>query len=89
MSLSIFTSANSRSAAAMLPSRRSSSTVTDTLTSEVVTTSTAVRYRSNTSKTRRRKPYAISIRVDVMSTTVTGFYTQWLSAASHRPDVPT
>ena len=35
-------------------SRRSSSTVTDTLTSDVVTTSTDVRWRSNTSKTRRR-----------------------------------
>ena len=48
-----------------------SSTVTETLTSEVVTTSTDVRYRSNTSNTRRRNPCAISIRVDVMSTTVT------------------
>ena len=32
-----------------------SSTVTDTLTSDVVTTSTAVRKRSNTSKSRRKK----------------------------------
>ena len=51
--------------------RRVSSTVTETLTSEVVTTSTAVLNRSNTSKSRRRKPCAISMRVDVMSITVT------------------
>ena len=44
--------------------------VTDTLTSEVVTTSTDVRWRSNTSNTRRRNPCAISIRVEVMSMTV-------------------
>ena len=48
-----------------------SSTVTDTLTSDVVTTSTAVLNRSNTSNSRRRKPCAISIRVEVMSMTVT------------------
>ena len=52
-------------------SRRVSSTVTETLTSEVVTTSTAVLNRSNTSNSRRRKPWAISMRVEVMSITVT------------------
>ena len=52
-------------------SRRASSIVTDTLTSEVVTTSTGVLWRSNTSNSRRRKPCAISMRVEVMSTTVT------------------
>ena len=51
-----------------MPSRACrSSIVTETLTSEVVTTSTGVRKRSNTSKTRRRKPYAISMRVEAMS----------------------
>ena len=55
----------------MSSSRRVSSTVTDTLTSDVVTTSTGVLKRSNTSNSRRRKPCAISMRVDVMSTTVT------------------
>ena len=55
----------------MSSSRRVLSTVTDTLTSDVVTTSTGVLKRSNTSKSRRRKPWAISIRVDVMSMTVT------------------
>ncbi len=67
---STFTSPNSESSAAISPTRRSSSTVTDTLTSDVVTTSTAVRCRSNTSNTRRRNPCAISIRVDVISITV-------------------
>jgi hypothetical protein len=42
MSFSMLTSANSSSAATISGSWRSSSTVTDTLTSEVVTTSTAV-----------------------------------------------
>ena len=37
---------------------------------DVVTTSTDVRKRSNTSNRRRRKPCAISMRVEVMSTTV-------------------
>ena len=55
-------------------SRRASSIVTDTLTSDVVTTSTDVRCCSNTSKMRRRNPCAISMRVDVMSTTVTPFF---------------
>ena len=55
----------------MSSSRRGSSTVTDTLTSEVVTTSTGVLNRSNTSNSRRRNPCAISMRVDVMSMTVT------------------
>src|SRR5207253_6849471 len=43
-----------------------SSTVSDTLTSEVVTTSTAVRCRSNTSNKARRNPYAPSMRVEVI-----------------------
>ncbi len=51
-----------------------SSTVTDTLTSDVVTTSTGVLKRSNTSNSRLRKPCAISMRVEVMSTTVTPFF---------------
>ncbi len=55
-------------------SRRASSIVTDTVTSEVVTTSTGVLKRSNTSNSRRRKPCAINIRVEVMSTTVTPFF---------------
>ena len=44
--------------------------VTEMLTSDVLTTSIAVRQRSKTSNTRRRNPCAISMRVDVMSTTV-------------------
>ena len=39
--------------------------------------------RSNTSKMRRRKPCAISMRVDVMSTTVTPFFDA--TAVSGRP----
>ena len=62
---------NSRRLSRIASSRRVSSTVTDTLTSDVVTTSTAVLNRSNTSNSRRRKPCAISIRVEVMSMTVT------------------
>jgi hypothetical protein len=50
---------------------RGSSIVTDTDTSDVVTTSTAVRCRANTSNTRCRKPCAISIRVEAMSMRVT------------------
>ena len=37
-------------------------------------TSTGVFQRSNTSNSRRRKPCAISIRVDVMLTTLTSFF---------------
>ena len=50
------TSAKAESSDSMPSSDRRSSMVTETLTSEVVTTSTGVRKRSNTSKTRRRKP---------------------------------
>ena len=50
-------------------SRASSSTVTDTLTSDVVTTSTGGAMALEDLEQRRRKPCAISIRVDVMSTT--------------------
>ena len=39
-----------------------------------MTTSTDVLCCSNTSKIRRRNPCAISMRVDVMSTTVTPFF---------------
>ena len=53
---SLATSAKAESSATMPSSARRSSIVTETLTSEVVTTSTGVRKRSNTSKTRRRKP---------------------------------
>ncbi len=66
--------------------RRASSIVTDTLTSDVVTTSTDVRCCSNTSKMRRRKPCAISMRVDVMSTTVTPASTRPPSAAGRSAD---
>ena len=55
----------------MSSSRRVLSTVTETLTSDVVTTSTGVLNRSNTSNSRRRKPNAMSMRVEVMSITVT------------------
>ena len=48
-----------------------SSIVTDTLTSDVVTTSTASGSRANTSNSRCRKPCAISMRVDEMSMRVT------------------
>ena len=48
-----------------------SSTVSDTLTSDVVTTSTAVRCRSNTSNKARKNPYAPSIRVEVICRIVT------------------
>src|SRR5687767_5477160 len=65
------TSATSASAFMMSGSRRVSSIVTETLTSDVVTTSTDVRNCSNTSKIRRRNPCAMSMRVDWMSTTVT------------------
>ena len=44
--------------------------VTEMLTSDVLMTSIGVRQRSNTSNTRRRNPCAISMRVEVMSTTV-------------------
>src|SRR2546430_6478877 len=48
-----------------------SSTVSDTLTSDVVTTSTAVRCRSNTSNNARRNPYAPSMRAAVIWRIVT------------------
>ncbi len=70
MSLSTLTSANDESSDAISASRRSSSTVTDMLTSEVLTTSIGARQRSNTSNTRRRNPCAMSMRVEVTSTTV-------------------
>jgi hypothetical protein len=71
MSGSTLISAKLRRLLMMSSSRRVLSTVTETLTSEVVTTSTAVLNRSNTSNSRRRKPCAISMRVEVMSITVT------------------
>ena len=65
---------------------RVSSTVTDTLTSEVVTTSTDVWWRSNTSNSRRRKPCASSIPVDVTSITVTWrLQAKAVTGASCRP----
>ncbi len=51
--------------------REGSSTVTDTETSEVATTSIDTRCRSNTSKMRRSTPCASSIRGDRTRTTVT------------------
>src|SRR2546428_2390568 len=47
---------NGRNSATISGSDSTSSTVSDTLTSEVVTTSTTVRCRSNTSNNPRRKP---------------------------------
>jgi hypothetical protein len=54
----------------MSGSDRASSTVSDTLTSDVVTTSTTVWCRSNTSNSPRKKPYAPSIRVEPICSTV-------------------
>ena len=70
MSCSTRTSANADSSPTSISSRLASSMVTEMLTSDVLMTSIGVRHRSNTSKTRRRKPCAISMRVEVMSTTV-------------------
>ena len=56
MPVSHATSANARSSATIPSIAWRSSIVTDTLTSEVVTTSTGVSKRSKTSNTRRRKP---------------------------------
>src|SRR5205807_412941 len=50
-----------------------SSIESETLTSEVVTTSTAVRCRSKTSNNARRKPYAPSIRAELTCTVVIPF----------------
>src|SRR5262245_39195212 len=50
-----------------------SSTVTEIETSEVVTRSTTMWCRPNTSNTRARKPCASSIRVETMVTAVTSF----------------
>src|SRR5688572_24508749 len=66
--------ANPDSPSTIAGNRRASSIVTDTVTSDVVTTSTEVLKRSNTSNRRRRKPCAINMRVDVMLTTVTPFF---------------
>ena len=65
-----FTSAKLRRLWTMSSSRFELSTVTETLTSEVGHV-TGVLNRSNTSKSRLRKPCAISMRLEVMSTTVT------------------
>ncbi len=47
--------------------------VSETLTSEVATMSTEVWWRSNTSKSARRKPYAPSMRAACTCTTVIPF----------------
>ena len=47
-----------------------SSTLSETLTSDVVTTSTDTRWRSNTSNNARRNPWAPSIRAEVIWSTV-------------------
>ena len=65
------TSAMRRSASTISVSRSVRSMVSDTATSEVDTTSTAVRIRSKTSKIAARKPCASSMRVDRTSMTVT------------------
>src|SRR5438309_7357282 len=67
---SMLTSPSARSSLTMAGSARASSRVSDTLTSDVVTTSTTVRWRSNTSNSARRKPYAPSMRVDAICSTV-------------------
>src|SRR5688500_15790601 len=68
------TCANSDRASTIAGNRHASSIVTDTFTSDDVTTSTGVLKRSNTSNSRRKKPCAISMRVEVMLTTVTPFF---------------
>ncbi len=70
-SSSTWTSPSRASSAAIAGSGVGSSTVSETLTSEVATMSTGVRWRSKTSKIARRKPYAPSMRADVMRSTVT------------------
>src|SRR6266480_3603061 len=67
---STLTSPSARSSLTMAGSARASSSVSETLTSDVVTTSTTVRWRSNTSNRARRKPYAPSMRVDAICSTV-------------------
>src|SRR2546430_13903568 len=67
---STLTSPSARSSLTMAGNARASSKVSETLTSHVVTTSTTVRWRSNTSNSARRKPYAPSMRVDAICSTV-------------------
>ena len=64
------TSAMRRSSRTRSASRSVRSMVSDTATSDVDTTSTAVSSRSKTSKMAARKPCAMSIRVDRTSMTV-------------------
>ena len=58
------TSENSRSSLRIESRFAVLSMVSDTLTSDVETTSTGVSKRSKTSKMRRRNPWAINIRLD-------------------------
>src|SRR6266702_1040239 len=68
---STLTSPSERSSLTIAGSDRACSRVSETLTSDVVTTSTSVRCRSNTSNSARRNPYAPSIRLDTTCRTVT------------------
>ena len=64
------TSAMEASSSVISSSRSSQSMVSDTPTSEVETTSTAVRWRSKIANASAKNPWAINIRVERMSTTV-------------------
>src|SRR5437867_7561069 len=68
---STLTSPRDLSSLTIAGSARACSRVSETLTSDVVTTSTSVRCRSNTSNSARRNPYAPSIRLDTTCRTVT------------------
>ena len=64
------TSPNAARSCRIVPRFVASSSVTETETSDVVTTSTEVRWVSNTSNTRRRKPGANSMREERNLTSV-------------------
>src|SRR6185437_10705903 len=68
---SMDTSPNARSSTNSASRRDGSSTVTDTETSDVATTSTDVWWRSNTSNSVRRNPGASNIREELTLITVT------------------
>src|SRR5579885_2789205 len=71
--LEYFTSASLARSAAIAAIDSLESIVTETLTSEVETMSTAQRCAANTSKILLRKPCAMSMRVATTSTTVMRF----------------
>src|SRR5215208_955597 len=62
---------NCSSSSTIAGNELASSNESETLTSEVVTTSITVRCRSKTSKSARRNPYAPSMRAEVIWTVVT------------------